>query len=71
MVDAEDLQGPFSTFHAIDKNNSGIFNVSWLARGFTAAGTVMMAITWAGSSLVEHGRVLPEKHFVSIFSSST
>jgi uncharacterized protein len=24
--DAEDLQGPFSTFHAIDKNNSGIFN---------------------------------------------
>jgi putative CocE/NonD family hydrolase len=24
--DAEDLQGPFSTFHAIDKNNTGIFN---------------------------------------------
>jgi len=24
--DAEDLQGPFSTFHAIDKNNSGNFN---------------------------------------------
>jgi len=24
--DAEDLQGPFNTFHAIDKNNSGIFN---------------------------------------------
>ena len=24
--DAEDLQGPFTTFHAIDKNNSGIFN---------------------------------------------
>jgi putative CocE/NonD family hydrolase len=24
--DAEDLQGPFSTFHAIDQNNSGIFN---------------------------------------------
>jgi putative CocE/NonD family hydrolase len=24
--DAEDLQGPFSTFHAIDKNNPGIFN---------------------------------------------
>jgi putative CocE/NonD family hydrolase len=24
--DAEDLQGPFSTFQAIDKNNSGIFN---------------------------------------------
>jgi uncharacterized protein len=24
--DAEDPQGPFSTFHAIDKNNSGIFN---------------------------------------------
>jgi len=24
--DAEDLQGPFSTFHAIDKNNAGIFN---------------------------------------------
>jgi uncharacterized protein len=24
--DAEDLQGPFSTFHAIDENNSGIFN---------------------------------------------
>jgi putative CocE/NonD family hydrolase len=24
--DAEDLQGPFSTFHAIEKNNSGIFN---------------------------------------------
>ncbi|HXW93899.1 MAG TPA: CocE/NonD family hydrolase [Terriglobales bacterium] len=24
--DAEDLQGPFSTFHAIDRNNSGIFN---------------------------------------------
>lgn len=24
--DAEDLQGPFSTFRAIDKNNSGIFN---------------------------------------------
>src|ERR1700726_2233869 len=24
--DAEDLQGPFSTFHAIDKNNSGMFN---------------------------------------------
>jgi putative CocE/NonD family hydrolase len=24
--DAEDLQGPFSTFHAIDKNNLGIFN---------------------------------------------
>ena len=24
--DAEDLQGPFSTFHSIDKNNSGIFN---------------------------------------------
>jgi uncharacterized protein len=24
--DAEDLQGPFSTFHAIDKYNSGIFN---------------------------------------------
>jgi putative CocE/NonD family hydrolase len=24
--DAEDLQGPFSTFHAIDKNNSAIFN---------------------------------------------
>src|SRR5271156_3988180 len=24
--DAEDLQGPFSTFYAIDKNNSGIFN---------------------------------------------
>jgi uncharacterized protein len=24
--DAEDLQGPFSTYHAIDKNNSGIFN---------------------------------------------
>jgi putative CocE/NonD family hydrolase len=24
--DAEDLQGPFSTFHAIDKNNSDIFN---------------------------------------------
>ena len=24
--DAEDLQGPFSTFHAVDKNNSGIFN---------------------------------------------
>ena len=24
--DAEDLQGPFSTFHAIDKDNSGIFN---------------------------------------------
>jgi putative CocE/NonD family hydrolase len=24
--DAEDLQGPFSTFEAIDKNNSGIFN---------------------------------------------
>src|ERR1700693_2033937 len=24
--DAEDLQGPFSTFHAIDKNNSEIFN---------------------------------------------
>src|ERR1700723_882202 len=23
---AEDLQGPFSTFHAIDKNNPGIFN---------------------------------------------
>lgn len=25
--DAEDLQGPFSTFHAIDEHNSGIFNV--------------------------------------------
>ena len=24
--DAEDLQGPFSTFHAIDKNNPAIFN---------------------------------------------
>jgi uncharacterized protein len=24
--DAEDLQGPFSTFHAIDTNNPGIFN---------------------------------------------
>jgi uncharacterized protein len=24
--DAEDLQGPFSVFHAIDKNNPGIFN---------------------------------------------
>jgi hypothetical protein len=24
--DAEDLQGPFSTFHAIDRNNPGIFN---------------------------------------------
>jgi uncharacterized protein len=24
--DAEDLQGPFSTFHAVDKNNAGIFN---------------------------------------------
>lgn len=24
--DAEDLEGPFSTFHAIDKYNSGIFN---------------------------------------------
>jgi hypothetical protein len=24
--DAEDLQGPFSTFHAIDKNNPNIFN---------------------------------------------
>jgi len=24
--DAEDLQGPFTTFHSIDKNNSGIFN---------------------------------------------
>jgi uncharacterized protein len=24
--DAEDLQGPFSTFHAIDKNNPGIFS---------------------------------------------
>ncbi len=24
--DAEDLQGPFSTFHAIDKNNASIFN---------------------------------------------
>jgi uncharacterized protein len=24
--DAEDLQGPFSTFHAIDQNNSDIFN---------------------------------------------
>jgi putative CocE/NonD family hydrolase len=24
--DAEDLQGPFSTFHAIDEHNSGIFN---------------------------------------------
>jgi hypothetical protein len=24
--DAEDLQGPFSTFHSIEKNNSGIFN---------------------------------------------
>jgi len=24
--DAEDLQGPFSTFHAIEKNNSSIFN---------------------------------------------
>jgi uncharacterized protein len=24
--DAEDLQGPFSTFHAIDERNSGIFN---------------------------------------------
>ncbi len=24
--DAEDLQGPFSTFHAIDENNQGIFN---------------------------------------------
>jgi putative CocE/NonD family hydrolase len=24
--DAEDLQGPFSTFHSIDKNNPGIFN---------------------------------------------
>jgi uncharacterized protein len=24
--DAEDLQGPFSTFHAIDQNNPGIFN---------------------------------------------
>jgi len=24
--DAEDLQGPFSTYHAIEENNSGIFN---------------------------------------------
>lgn len=24
--DAEDLQGPFSTFHSIDENNQGIFN---------------------------------------------
>ncbi len=24
--DAEDLQGPFSTFHAVDRNNPGIFN---------------------------------------------
>jgi putative CocE/NonD family hydrolase len=24
--DAEDLQGPFTTFHSIDKNNPGIFN---------------------------------------------
>jgi hypothetical protein len=24
--DAEDLEGPFKTFHAIDKNNSGIYN---------------------------------------------
>jgi putative CocE/NonD family hydrolase len=24
--DAEDLQGPFTTFHSIDSNNSGIFN---------------------------------------------
>jgi len=24
--DAEDLQGPFSTFHAVDENNPGIFN---------------------------------------------
>jgi hypothetical protein len=24
--DAEDLEGPFKTFHAIEKNNSGIFN---------------------------------------------
>jgi putative CocE/NonD family hydrolase len=24
--DAEDLQGPFSTFHSVDKNNPGIFN---------------------------------------------
>ncbi len=24
--DAEDLQGPFTTFHSVDQNNSGIFN---------------------------------------------
>ena len=37
--DAEDLQGPFSTFHAIDKNNPRPRTCWSSVRGCTAAGT--------------------------------
>jgi len=40
--DAEDLQGPFSTFHAIEKNNPGIFNSlvvgPWVHGGWSLLG---------------------------------
>jgi putative CocE/NonD family hydrolase len=56
--DAEDLQGPFTTFHSIDKNNLGIFNAlvigPWVHGG------------WARTPASTTARI-----FSSRFSSST
>ncbi len=62
--DAEDLQGPFSTFHAIDQQNPGIFNGlvvgPWVHGGW---GRYDGRAPGPRRLRLEHRRVLPERTF--------
>ena len=69
--DAEDLQGPFSTFHAIDKSIPESSTRWWSAPGFTGGGTGYEGSTFgAGGICFKHRGVLPENYPVSVFRDS-
>ena len=69
--DAEDLQGPFTTFHAIDKNNPASLTGWWLVRGCMAAGRATTAIIWAAWNSLRIPATSTARTFCSHFSSST
>ena len=69
--DAEDLQGPFSTFHAIDKNNPESSTRWSSARGCTADGRGTTAIIWDEWSSRPIPATTTARTFCFRFSSNT
>ena len=69
--DAEDLSGPFKTFHAIEQYNRGTSNSLWLGPGCMADGLVAMGTVWATCGLRPKPRSSSARIFSFPFSNIT